>query len=103
MNNKMIEKYNEYILKTKQSKISKLEEKLMMLGYTKLYNNIYEKDFSKWNFEIRINIAKFPYLGFICPNSLYFIETQKHIDILQQAFNEMTNDLNILRKLDLVE
>ena len=83
--------------------MSKLEQKLKELGYEKEKNyRIYVKNYLETDIEIwhiltlrndEISISKI-YCG-KCD-----FTKQEHIDSLQQAFNEMQKDLEVLREYE---
>lgn len=75
--------------------MTKLEEKLIELGYENSYTmrpDIWEKDSN--GFIIRIFTSDC-IKGFVTQLSSF--KTQKYIDNLQLAFNEMQKDLEVLK------
>ena len=76
--------------------MSKLENKLIELGYERSYTmrpDIWEKDSN--GFIIRIFTSN-GIKGFVTQLSSF--KTQKYIDYLQQTFNVMQKDLEILKE-----
>lgn len=77
--------------------MTKLEKKLKELGYE--YNESFMYYRKEINDHIRINIEVFK--GQICDYRILdikVIRTQKHIDNLQQAFNQLQSDLKELEQ-----
>ena len=82
--------------------MTKLEEKLIELGYVedKCYSNVYKKIENKNIFIIRLNYKNRNKIDYICIENAYYIETQQDIDHLQQAFNQLQNDLEVLKEYE---
>ena len=84
--------------------MTKLEEKLIELGYKNYglgdYGYRYEKTFK----DVRIIIDYFKLLGKINNCHIIYknvaIKTQQDIDNLQQAFNQLQNDLDVLKEYE---
>ena len=81
--------------------MTKLEQKLLELGYEfYLIDNgrvIYIKDYHK----IRLTIVMSEKIyGFINTYKIDRIDYQQDIDNLQQAFNQLQNDLEVLKKYE---
>ena len=80
--------------------MTKLEEKLIELGYEIYhkdnYSIIWNKDYLVYELKIQIINDKIFQSYIKSMNYLFF--TQTHIDNLQQAFNEMQKDLEVLRQ-----
>ena len=80
--------------------MTKLEQKLIELGYKQYSYNGYNK---KFNFGIFIYIAIInngKIYSWVKESPLYMFDTQQQIDNLQQAFNRMNRDLEILKELE---
>ena len=77
----------------------KLEQKLIELGYTKKFDYYYQRyDKLKYGFFIKIEIITIEGKKTLNPYiSNCYIGKQQDIDNLQQAFNEMQKDLEILK------
>lgn len=80
--------------------MSRLEEKLLELGY-KYFNKCYVKNVNgvyiwvePWDERFSKIHTMFVY------DHIQYIKQQKHLDMLQQAFNEMQRDLEVLRKYE---
>ena len=87
--------------------MSRLEEKLAVLGYRKRYEPYFYK-------EITLNSLLFCIYIFIEDNKIFVakmsiadeniayptVETQQDIDNIQQAFNEMQKDFEVLKKYE---
>ena len=82
--------------------MTKLEEKLIELGYAedKNVSGYYKKYFDYAYIAIYIdkdNTIKYEWSG-VQMKKLVRIKSQKHINDLQQAYNEMQKDLEVLRQ-----
>ena len=80
--------------------MTKLEKKLEEMGYKETpYGNWlkYHDDNGYFIFEIEI-LKKIK--GMVRPNMYTWFRTQQDIDNLQQAFNEMQKDLEILKECE---
>ena len=82
--------------------MTKLEEKLIELGYEKERICEYTKDFIKEQFYLMITIN--PYTrNKIVDNYVFqysFTKTQQDIDNLQQAYNQLQKDLEVLKEYE---
>ena len=81
--------------------MTKLEEKLIELGFHYCFDNaegyLYSKKHNKkYIFNVLISYTKKHIENYDVTN-LYDFHSQKDIDNLQQAFNEMQRDLEILK------
>lgn len=84
--------------------MTKLEQKLLELGYYYQFDNLngylYSKKHNKkYVFNMLLGYDK-KHIENYDVTSLYDFRTQEQIDRLQQAFNEMQKDLEILKKID---
>ena len=79
----------------------KLEQKLIELGYEKVYFTLWEKIFLN-NFIIRLEVIdnKITDRFELVNHQNIIIRTQFEIDNLQQAFNQLQNDLEILKECE---
>ena len=79
--------------------MTKLEEKLIQLGYEKIIKHFYyEKTMDGWRLSIELLEDKISHTCvFNFPVNRVFIETQQDIDNLQQAFNQLQKDLEVLK------
>lgn len=80
--------------------MTKLEEKLIELGYEPscCFKHIYEKFFTD-TLLIKINILDFNHSR-VYVYGLGAFYTQQDIDNLQQAFNQLQNDLEVLKEYE---
>lgn len=78
--------------------MTKLEQKLIELGYEKGYLNAYHKKFNNMIF-LTIELYEPKTFGSIYSDRKEY-RIQKHIDNLQQAFNQLQNDLKELKKCE---
>ena len=82
--------------------MKKLEQKLIQLGYEQIdiLKNHYVKRFC---IGILIHIAfdrNNKYSGYVKELPLYMFDSQSQIDNLQQAFNQLQSDLEVLKEYD---
>ena len=84
--------------------MTKLEEKLIELGYTQdaihkilYFKNIYNARIILWLNKSCSNITKD---SGVLKNESIYVRKQQDIDNLQQAFNEMQRDLEELKKYE---
>ena len=78
--------------------MTKLEEKLIELGYERCSYYKYEKKFETYcEMFCEVDIKEKP-KGRLRLGIYDWIYTQQDIDNLQQAFNEMQKDLEVLKK-----
>lgn len=80
--------------------MTKLEEKLIKLGYERHYTQkpyIWEKDFN--DFILKISIAE-NIKGWVNVDIYLNFRKQKQIDNLQQAYNQLQQDLTILKECE---
>ena len=80
--------------------MTKLEEKLLELGYVYVGEFLnckkYIKQFNNCVL-IRIEITRRQPIGFVCfEGAIYF---QEHINYIQQAFNQLQKDLEVLQNV----
>lgn len=86
--------------------MTKLEEKLIKLGYVYDHERSYEYEIFFWKpyFEfvhIKINIERGEnHINFAGVESVGIIQEQQDIDNLQQAFNQLQQDLEVLREYE---
>lgn len=78
--------------------MTKLEEKLIQLGYEKTSQYMWTKNFEGSCYSY-FTIMKNTMMNYGV-SSTYFIIEQQDIDNLQQAFNEMQRDLEILKECE---
>ena len=79
--------------------MTKLEEKLIELGYNNVYFNCYKKKFFRFIFiTLELKNDKIWFYSVADLNNCFV--TQQDIDSLQQVFNEMQKDLEVLRKYE---
>ena len=85
--------------------MTKLEIKLIVLGYAKDYERSYEnetyylkhyKDF----LTLHINVEVDGYITHSYVESSRCVACQQDIDILQQAFNQLQKDLEVLKEYE---
>ena len=82
--------------------MTKLEQKLIELGYKPFYQSVYYDSFQKrlevgnCNIIFDIKSQKIT-TSYFAPMSIY---TQQDLDNLQQAFNEMQRDLEVLKNVE---
>ena len=87
--------------------MTKLEQKLIELGYEiylKEFNTVSKlayKTINKYDIKLRLNkeITKIKAFGVVDECIELYINSQEQIDNLQQAFNIMQKDLEILKQL----
>ena len=80
---------------------SKLEEKLIELGYEYEYFESYIKHFNRFvKIDINLTIDKEKINCFSVEYDACHFTRQKQIDNLQQAFDVMTRDLEILKEYE---
>ena len=79
--------------------MTKLEQKLIELGYLedKGYCNIYKKIKNRNIFIIRLNYKNKNKINYSCIENAYYIQNQQDIDDLQRAFNQLQQDLEVLK------
>lgn len=75
--------------------MTKIEEKLIELGYENVYASVYLKRLNSI-YSISFDVYSSVYFYSLYRENKSF-KTQKDIDNLQQAFNEMQKDLEILK------
>ena len=76
--------------------MTKLEEKLIMLGYKEEFpKGIYNKDIMKPQIALKIDIKNLNNSRVFCAYCSF--KTQQDIDNLQQAFNQLQKDLEVLK------
>ena len=82
--------------------MTKLEEKLIELEYEKIIKHFYyEKTFGEWKLSIEFLEGKISHsCVFNYPVNRVFIKTQQDIDNLQQAFNQLQLDLEVLKEYE---
>lgn len=82
--------------------MTKLEEKLVELGYVqdKLFSNIYKKVENRNIYIMRLNCRNENKLEYGYIENNYYIQVQQDIDNLQQAFNQLQQDLQVLREYE---
>lgn len=78
--------------------MTKLEQKLIELGYEKGYLNAYHKKFNNMFF-LTIELYEPKTFGSVYSERKEF-RFQEHIDNLQQAFNQLQNDLKELKEYE---
>ena len=79
--------------------MTKLEEKLIELGYNNVDYNCYKKKFFRFIFiTLELKNDKIWFYSVADLNNCFV--TQQDIDNLQQAFNEMQRDLEELKKYE---
>ncbi len=78
--------------------MTKLEKKLIELGYERGYHNMYHKNFSRI-FILTIEVYKKVIFGRVYSECREF-SSQDKIDDLQLAFNQLQNDLEVLKKYE---
>ena len=86
--------------------MTKLEQKLIELGYEiylKEFNTVSKlayKTINKYDIKLRLNkeITKIYAFGVVDECTELYINSQEQIDNLQQAFNIMQKDLEILKQ-----
>ena len=81
--------------------MSRLEQKLIELGYEKVYFTLWEKIFLN-NFIIRLEVIdnKITDRFELVNHQNIIIKTQFEINNLQQAFNELQRDLEFLKECE---
>jgi len=85
--------------------MTKLEEKLLQLGYDKIDSVTYEKHFIEPYIDICIEVLPPWHKGeciceaYVC-DSFSLISTQEQLDDLQQAFNQLQSDLKELKEYE---
>lgn len=81
--------------------MTKLEEKLIELGYRKIVLPTFIRYFKFYVYDVEIIIdleyERILYYMVLCTSA---IKTQQHIEDLQQAYNIMKKDLEELRKYE---
>ena len=82
--------------------MTKLVKKLKELGYkVSIFQNRYIKNYEETGNYILIQLSKYEdkikHWGLYCPNGFII---QEHIDSLQQEFNQMQKDLEILKGVE---
>ena len=81
--------------------MSRLEQKLIELGYEYEYFDTYIKHFNRFiKIGIDITIDKKKINCFSVDYDTCHYSRQEQIDNLQQAFNEMQKDLEVLRNVE---
>ena len=82
--------------------MTKLEKKLIELGYEKYHKYAYKKDFGlKFSIWIVLKANNLNILNnWVSVGAFYPIRTQQDIDDLQQAFNVMQKDLEVLKEYE---
>lgn len=79
--------------------MSRLEEKLIELGYKHYAGKMYIKFQHKYSNELVIEISQDKIINFYVYSYDSYIK-QEQIDNLQQAFNEMQKDLEELKNVE---
>ena len=79
--------------------MTKLEEKLIELGYNETYHNYYRKKYFRFVFiTLELKNDKIFFKSVSDLNNCF--TTQQDIDILQKAFDIMQKDLEVLREYE---
>ena len=80
--------------------MSRFEDKIKELGY-KNFNNCYIKNVNGVNIWVEPWDEKFSKIHkMFVFDHIQYIKQQNHLDMLQQAFNEMQKDLAILKEVE---
>lgn len=82
--------------------MTKLEEKLKELGYVYIkHNDYFKKQYSRFIYiSIELDKNKLKVNDYGVDYKTDFIRKQQQLDNLQQAFDEMQRDLEVLREYD---
>ena len=82
--------------------MTKLEEKLLELGYEYInHNHYYKKRFTKFVYsfiDLNSTNTRINDYGVETPNNVY--RKQEQLDNLQQAFNQLQKDLEVLKEYE---
>ena len=77
--------------------MTKLEEKFVELGYEPFDSITFDKHY---NSDLLIRINSKELTGRVFARCLYSFKSQQDIDILQQAFNQLQKDLEVLKEYE---